>query len=471
MSCNTLTDDRLELKTSAPYRVGSFWLEHASENAKEFVRAITRLNTQSNLWKATDYLQNLAGNSSPLINGLDYSIKIDWKSIQSLNFDRNNYLNTSGNGFTKEQNIPLRKIDLSRAGVYGLESDTFAPWTDIYGIKWLFPVSFNPESVNPFTPEAELVTGPAYVLQPKQVMSIQEKYPTVILSKNSYHVYGLDFEIDNDSISFYTPMEEIFEERIHVVSSYQAKESLLAFPFSIDKNVRNTNHIGDFLRVSNSLLYLQKALCQLVGYTDTAKDILVKNSVTIPGGTFTVTSELESFIFGQYEEMEGFYPEGTFVGNPLRLLTGDEALAYVQNNGLTLPCYPKNLNIQNGFYLCTNYDGFVYIDFENDDLNNYLNPARENYESNVRYDINGDIAQTFSSYLIDKFPGLNTFPSEVRIDIITEFFNFYSQNIVVLQMSDKLDQQQKDAVLAFLETHSLTNAIIIYNENAYYTDI
>jgi len=469
MSCNTLTDERLEFKTSLPYKVGSFWLTQASEKATEFVRVLTRLNTQSNLWKSTDYLQNLMGNSSPLINGLDYYIKIDWNNVTNLNFDNNNYLNTSGNGFTKEQGVPLRKIDLSRAGVYGLEADTYAPWTDVFGIKWLFPITFNPENQYPFGPNYSLELGPAFILQPVQTIKIEQKYPTVILGSRGYQVYGLDFDIDGEAINFYSPMEENFEERIHVVSSYQPKESLLAFPFSVDKNVRNTNYIGDFLRVSNSVACLRKALCQVVGYTPTKKDINVSKSMIIPGGTCVTTLDQEFILFSQYEEMEGYYPEGTFIGDPVRLLTGSEALTYIINNGLTLPCYPRNINLKSGLYLCTKNDNFVSIDFEEDDLNNYLNTAREVYESIPRLDIDGLPAVTFSAYLSDKFPSLNSSPT--YIDIVAEFFGFYEQNIIVLELSDKLDQQQKDAALDFLETHSLTNAIIIYNENAYYTDI
>jgi hypothetical protein len=469
MSCNILKDNRINIKTSLPYRVGNFWLEYGSDEAKSIVRTITRLNTQSNLWKSTDYLQNLLGNSSPLINGLDFYININWKKVENKNFDKNNYINTTGNGFTKEQTIPLRKVDFNRAGVYGLESGTFAPWTDIYGIKWLFPVEFNPENIHPFGVESEIYEGPAIILQPKQSIVIEDKYPTVILSKNAYQVYGLDFDIENGNLNFYDSMEENFEERIHVVACYVLKESVMAFAFSVDKNVINTNHISSFLRVSNSMKYLENALCQVAGYTSVEKDFYTKKSEVIPGGTFIVTDDRETIILSQYEEVDGFHQEGTFIGNPIKLITGNAALTYVKLNGFPLPAYPKNINLKNEAYLCEKLDNFVRIDYEDAELNEYLNSSRESYELIPRFDIKGNVAKTFSEYLIEEYPDLEEYP--VMIDIVREFFNLYGDNIIVLKMSDKLDQKQKTSVLDFLETHSLTNAIIIYNENAYYTDI
>jgi hypothetical protein len=469
MYCNILKDNRINFKTALPYRVGSFWLDKGSEEAKLFVRAITRLNTQSNLWKATDYLQNLLGNSSPLINGLDFSIKIDWKKVETANFDKNNYLNTTGNGFKKESTIPLRKVDLSQAGVYGLQSETFAAWTDIYGIKWLFPIEFNPESINPFGQGFEIYEGPAIILQPKQVIKIEDKYPTVILTKNSYQIYGLDFDIENGNLNFYESMETNFEERIQVVSCYTTKESLMAFAFSVDKNVINTDHIAAFLRVANSINNLEKALCQVAGYTSIEKDIYIKKSEIIPGGTFIVTHENEAITLSQYEQAEGFYSEGTFIGSPVKLITGAEAFSYVKINGLPLPAYPKSINLKEEAYFCQKIDDFVHIDYGQDGLTEYLNSTREFYESVTRLDIDGNLAKTFSEYLISKYPSLEVNP--VMIDIVREFFNLYEENIIVIKISNKLNQQQKNAVIDFLQTHSLTNAIIIYNENAYYTDI
>lgn len=465
MSCNTLIDNRIDLKTTLPTNVGSFWLTAGDDQAVNFVRAFTRLNTQSLAWSFTDYIENLLTPGKPHINSLPYTILLSGVEINTINFDVTNYSSVSHNGFSEYGEIPLRKLNYNNFGAYGLDPYTQRIWQDITGEYWLFNVAPDTGNMgNPFPQEYETNNDIQLVPQPEYSIPAEGKVPTLILSRKGYLVFGLDFRYEEGMLIFSSPIEELFFENIFVVAGYETRKTLLGFPFSVDSEVGNVDKISKFLRQNNSNKNLEDALSQVTGFSYTPEANVVF-STPIPYGTVLTGIDGNLFTVTQSVNFSGETFEGNFVGSPVTVLSGDQpGVIDILSTRTTfsINTFLGPLFLTDRDYLCTVRSNYVEITINESDANTYSNTLRQSYEQTQRYDINGNPVETFSSFLINKYAPDSIVGDAFYANILREYFNFYGKNILLVLFAQSLDSDQKNSVIDFLQTHTLTNGIIIY---------
>lgn len=476
MSCNTLYDKRLEFKTNLPKTVGDFWLSQGTETAKNIVRVFTRLSLQNNALKYIDYAESLMSVTTAHINALPTYFRINELNKEFRNFTESNYSTTAHNGFPITSEIPLRKQDQKREGVYLLDPETRRIWQDASGQYWIWAMDKDPEDIiNPYSSEL-IVMDTVYMLkQPEYAVEISGIIPTMILSKKGYLLYGLDFRVESSYIIFSEPLADLFDEYIHIQAGYEKRKTLFGFPFSIDPETPGVEHISKFLRNNSSAKNLEKALSQVVGYTSVPKfSVVIKKE--IPDGTVLIdeTGNLITTI-QDYQVLEQ-YEKDDFPGKPITVLSGEDPgiIDFINTNSVFTLTSPVGIfTLRDSDYICTiniepkyplSEENINFVEVNLGDINNslYFNSLRRNIERIDRYDQNNVILPTFSQYLIDKY-GPEEYESgdTFYAPILKEFIHLFGQSILFIAFSPNLNLEQRQAAIDFLQTHTPVNAIIL----------
>jgi len=466
MSCNELVDNRISFKTDLPSNMGDFWLGRGTDRAKEYVRLFTRLSTQNNALTYLDYVENLISVTTAHINSLPTKIK--WKDFELTvrNFTPDNFSTTSHNGFPIESIIPLRKQDANREGVYLLDPELMRIWQDPNGQYWLWQIQKDPENIiSPYPGDFNMSQTIFMSKQPEYVIEWGDVAPSMILSKKGYLLYGLDFRVETGFIIFTEPLEELFDEFIHIVSGYEKRKTLLGFPFSIDPETPGVEHITKFLRYNSSAKNLERALSQVVGHTS-VPDIKVGIQKLIPMGNIIIGVNGELITTIQENQALSNYANGEFPGKPITVITGDEegAIEFISTkSSIKLPSIFGNIHLEDKDYGCVvEAGGFVAINVGNVSDSIYLNTLRKEQEAIPRYAENGDPLPTLSQYLITTYnEDVSTVGSEFSANILRVYLELFGYKVLLVLLAPHLNSEQTQAAIDFLQTHTPVNAIIL----------
>lgn len=458
MSCNEIIDSRITSKTNMPAYIGDFWLSQGSEEAKKIVRLFSRTHHGSSAWDYTDYLQNLLTPGKCLINTLPFNIDFKESDLGYINFNPSNYRTNLLDNVDGTDEVAMRHANSYLSGIYGTDSETGMIWQHPDGRFLIWNINLHPDEE-----DSENLLFAAD--QPQFTIPYADKVPTVILSKRGYLIYGLDFTAEEGLLRFTAPLFELFDSHIPATAGYEKRKTLLSFPFSVDPEVGAVDQIAKFLRQNNSVENLRLALNQVTGYTYTP-DLHVVRTVGIPEGTVLLGINGETFVVSQDTTQTGTLEAGTFPGNPVTVLQGSSA-------GTAALIGPKTkfkvrtqagiLELTDTELMCTVNPGLVTIHFPDTSIADYINSARMVYEALNRYDELGNLIQTFSEYLKDKYAPSAALGDTFEVNILREYLTFYGDNIIVVLFNEALTEQQIQAGIDFLQTHTPTNAIIMYD--------
>jgi hypothetical protein len=278
-------------------------------------------------------------------------------------------------------------------------------------------------------------------------------------------LYGLDFRVETGFIIFTEPLEELFDEFVHIVSGYEKRKTLLGFPFSIDPETPGVEHITKFLRYNSSAKNLERALSQVVGYTS-VPDIKVGIQKLIPMGNIIIGVNGELITTIQENQALSNYSDGEFPGKPITVITGDEegAIEFIATqSSIKLPSLFGNIQLEDKEYGCIiDADGFVSINVGNTSDSIYLNTLRKEQEAIPRLDENEVLLPTFSEYLIDEYnAGVTTLGSEFLVNILRVYLEMFGYKVLLVLLAPHLNSEQRQAAIDFLQTHTPVNAIIL----------
>jgi hypothetical protein len=466
MSCNTLIDNRLQLKTNIPAYIGDFWLSKGSEKAKNIVRLFTRFQHGSAAWDYCDYVESKLTSGKPVVNSIPYNLDIDYSKITYSNLNPSNYISRSLDTDENTEEVPLRQINTNLMGVYGLDPGSNRVWQHHNGKFLLWGFSQHPDGEGDFFGDYLQVGQTGFVTgQPQFIIPIEGKIPTIILSKRGYLIYGLDFTVEFNNLKFTAPLHELFDTHVYVVSGYEKRSTLLGFPFSVDPETIGVDKISKYLRQNNSILNLREALCQVVGYTS-VNDINIVYSQSIPEATVIADESGGVSVLSQEVQVVGPQVAGSFPGNPITLLQGSSsevAPLIGPKTKFKLKTPVGVLELMDIEIRCTVGEDIVEIGFPGREVSDYANSARKTFESIPRYDDYGNPITRFSDYLKDKYvPGADV-GETFYVNILREYLSFYGDNILIVLFSEKLNFTQIQTALDFLETHTPLNAIIMHD--------
>lgn len=481
MSCNILTDNRIDLKTNLPRNIGDFWLDRGTDKAQDLVRLFTRLSLQNNALKYIDYVEKLMSIESSHINGLPFAVKLSDLTIFPRNFNPTSYSSTARNGYPIDSEIPLRKQDYSlpgKEGIYLLDPETRKIWQSPEGPYFLWAMDRDLED-----PNINIVFDTVLMFnQPEYAVELTGKVPTIILSKKGYLIYGLDFRVEDGYLIFVEPLINLFDVYIHIQACYEKRTTLFGFPFSVDPETPGVEYISKFLRNNSSAKNLEKALSQVVGYSS-VKDTNVVVGQTIPEGTVFVSEKGEVSTVTQDFILSSNYSKDTFPGDPVKVIEGTapEFLGSMQKsvtfltpagdfviNNQEVNCVIEESDPENwpipfvAIYSSTS----PYLDTQNiTPSEQYINTLRKREELRI-FEESGEVdpllANTFSNYLINKYtPGNSSIGIKFLVPILQEYISTLGQNALLIQFSSALNLEQIQAGMDFLKTHTPANAIIL----------
>ncbi len=449
MSTNTTSNDKLEFKSNLPATVGDFWIKLADQPTKEIVRGFTRLNVISG---EIDFASSVANKltSNRFSNTGNISLTFEPNKVRQIGIGIPSYNTPEG-----EKSEPgLDRGLLNQAGVYGLDLATYRLWEDPNGLLWIFNTD-----VETFTP-----TASSTLITPKYAIEIGDIYPIMIISNNGYLTIGVDYELEGGNILFYEDPNILFSSYIHIVEGYENKVNLFGYPYSVDSDCHGVDYIATYLRGNNSVKNLENALSQVVGYDSfPTGDVMGFNAV--PGGTSFVNSDGSASIIPQPLNRLNTN-DGLFPGQPIKILTGSAVMSTLSHQlSLPLSYAIGTLKLYDKVYVCTIQDDFVSIDYGDEKANHYLNSARRAFENNDRFDTAGFPITTFSEYLKNKYAPSALNGEIFLVNILQEYFELYSDNILLVRLKNYLTDIQKSRAIDFLQTHTPSNAIIFLDES------
>lgn len=466
MSCNILQDKRVDFKTQLPADIGDFWLQRGTDSSKEIVRLFTRLSLQNNALSYIDYVENLLSVTTAHINTLPSKLKVSDLEVSVKNFTPENFSTTAHNGFPIESLVPLRKTDANREGVYALDPETMRIWQDSSGEYWIWHIEKDPENYLSPYPTGYVITNTVYFKkQTEYSVELIGSVPTMILSKKGYLLYGLDFRVETGYLLFTEPLEQLFDNYIHIVSGYEKRKTLFGFPFSVDPETPGVEHITKFLRYNSSSKNLEKALSQVVGYSSVPNISIIMKQM-IPDGNILIGSNGELITVSQDAKFLDTYSLDEFPGKPVTVISGDDPNLIeliTTKSKFILPSTVGNIILEDRDYLCRITVGdFVEINLGDFNTSEYSSSLRKELEQIIRLDDNGDPLPTLSEYLIGKYgtedPGVG---DEFYVNILREYIALFGKTILFILFSEDLTHEQRQAAIDFLETHTPANAIIL----------